>query len=69
MLRRILRRLRARFETGAEDDNGDDRFVPSELDASVRYAHGGSRETVEGELGDVVEQAAQLENADREREN
>lgn len=69
MFRDVLNRLTARLrgdETESESSTDDDtRFVPSPLDRSVRYAHGGSDAEVARELADVDETARRLE---RQRE-
>lgn len=64
MLRSALEWLSARVgsDGGESDDDEDDRFVPSVLDASVRYAHGGSSTGIEREIADVKQQAQQLED-------
>ena len=51
-------------ESDTEDENG---FVPSPLDLSVRFAHGGPDTEVERELVEVEEQARELEETQRER--
>ncbi len=63
MLRGVLHRLAAHFSkdedaVGGEDD--ETRFIPSVLDASVRYAHGGAN-TGERELIKMQEEARRLE--------
>jgi hypothetical protein len=52
LLARLVHRLRS-------DDDG--RFVPSPLDASVRYAHGGGGDDVERELDEIRDEAERLE--------
>lgn len=64
MLRRVLARLAARFETGEDPDSEGDEFVPSPLDRSVRYAHGG-RDVGERELAEIRERAEALEERRR----
>ncbi|WP_276257946.1 hypothetical protein [Haloglomus litoreum] len=62
MLRRILARL-----TGHGDDDvevEDSRFVPSELDVSVREAHGSGRAEAERELASIEAQAELLEEGE-----
>ena len=48
-------------------DTGDDGSVPSPLDLSVRFAHGGPDNEVERELVEVEEQARQLEETQYEK--
>ena len=43
------------------DEEVDDRFVPSPLDLSVRFSHGGHDNEVERELNKIDEQAQELE--------
>jgi len=66
MLRRALEWLAGRF--GTDEDSGADKegsvFVPSSLDRSVRYAHGGSDDG-ERELAQVRERAETLEERRR----
>jgi hypothetical protein len=67
MFRRVLAWLVARFDTneGVEADGEGDGFVPSSLDRSVRYAHGGN-DAGERELADVRERARRLEERGRD---
>ena len=46
-------------EDAEEDGNG---FVPSPLDLSVRYSHGGSDTEIDRELNKINEQARELKN-------
>lgn len=64
MLQRIRRWLLTVL--GREDDEEDHRFVPSHLDASVRAAHGGSRDELDREIADIEETAQQLEEQQRQ---
>lgn len=50
----------------ADEQREDTRFVPSELDESVRYAHGGGSEA-ERELAAIQEEARELEETRRDR--
>lgn len=50
-------------ESGEADDEG--RFVPSPLDLSVRFGHGGSEGERVRELSNVSEQARELEDERR----
>ena len=70
MLRGALQRLGVRLgrdESDDEDESDDSRFVPSVLDASVRYAHGGSNTGLESEMAQIEEKARVLEDEDRKR--
>ncbi|WP_299270529.1 hypothetical protein [Halorientalis sp.] len=76
MVRGALHRLGARLrlvemvDSDDSDDSGDSdtsRFVPSVLDASVRYAHGGSKPGLESEIAQLEEKGRILEKQQRER--
>lgn len=73
MVRGALHWLGARLrlvEMVDSDDSGDSdtsRFVPSVLDASVRYAHGGSKPGLESEIAQLEEKGRILEKQQRER--
>ncbi len=63
MLCGVLHRLAARFrddEDAVDEEEAETRFIPSVLDASVRYAHGGDN-TGERELNKMQEEAQRLE--------
>ena len=62
MIRSLYRRLR---EWTSRDE--DARFVGSELDRSVNYAHGGAGGEVERELERTREEAEKLTEAQREQ--
>lgn len=69
MLGGVRRWLTARL--GSDDDTADEesantRFVPSVLDASVRYAHGGGSTEGEREITTMQEEARRLEEQRRE---
>lgn len=68
MIRRILQSIVRRLGGGnnEEDKEDDSRFVPSVLDASFRYAHGGSA-GVDDELAEMEDHAQRLEEQQRER--
>ena len=75
MIRGVLQKLGGRLgliEAAAADDpdesgeSDDSRFVPSVLDASVRYAHGGSRTGLESEIAQMEEKARVLEDQQRD---
>jgi len=70
MLRGALQWLGARLgRDGSDeaDESDDSRFVPSVLDASVRYAHGGSNTGLESEMAQIEEKVRVLEDEDRQR--
>ncbi|MFC7008519.1 hypothetical protein ACFQKF_12880 [Halalkalicoccus sp. GCM10025322] len=50
-----------------DDEQEDDRLVPSPLDLSVRFAHGGPDNEVERELHNIDEQARELEENQRSK--
>ncbi|WP_254831344.1 hypothetical protein [Haloglomus salinum] len=66
MLRRILAWLTGRGDDEADDESG--RFVPSELDISVREAHGSGRAEAERELASIEAQARLLEENEDQHE-
>lgn len=68
MLRSFLSRVlfRCDRENSESEDDSEDTFRPSELDASVLYAHGMAVERSTNDLDDLQEQAEELENV---REN
>lgn len=71
MFRGVLKWIVAQFhnEKGADDNETENtRFIPSILDASVRYAHGMSNTGVEGEIARIKEQAQPLEEQQRDKE-
>ena len=49
------------------DEQEDGRFVPSPLDLSVRFAHGGSDNDVERKLHTINERARELEENQRSK--
>jgi hypothetical protein len=56
------------FRRNAEqEDEESDGFVPSPLDLSVRYSHGGSDHEIDRELNEIEKQAKELEKKQRER--
>jgi hypothetical protein len=72
MLRALLNRLYAAADrvsgrTGGDAEDDGSRFVPSELDASVRYAHGGSGDEIDRELADIEEEARRLDENTRRK--
>lgn len=65
MFRAVWEWLTARFgsEDGAVDEEAEQsRFIPSPLDISVRFAHGGSSTDVEREIAAIERQARHLED-------
>ena len=63
----VFRSLVDRSGGGSEDTEEDDTgFVPSPLDLSIRYSHGGSDTEIDRELNKINEQARELENIRRE---
>jgi hypothetical protein len=76
MFRRLLAWLGGRFgnqkeggengDEGSDGDGDDSRFVPSLLDSSVRYAHGGSNAAGEQEIVEVKREARRLEEQQRD---
>lgn len=66
MLRRALEWLAGHFDADADPDTGDEDtgFVPSLLDRSVRYAHGGN-DSGKRELAHIRERAETLEEQRR----
>lgn len=56
--------IRRESEDNEEDD---DRFVPSPMDLSVRVGHGGADNEVERELNKIENQAQELEENRRNR--
>jgi hypothetical protein len=46
-----------------DDEPDDGGFLPSRLDASVLWSHGGGTDEAEAELAEVSEEAARLEEA------
>lgn len=65
MLRRILAWLPGRGDDEADDES---RFAPSELDVSVREAHGSGRAAAERELANIEAQAELLEDHEDQHE-
>ena len=64
MLRSILSRVLSRCDREESESEGDSEntFRPSELDASVLYAHGMAIERSANGIDDLQEQAEELEN-------
>lgn len=56
-----------RSDGNSEDTEADDdRFVPSPLDLSIRFAHGGPDSEAERELDEINERARELDDNRRE---
>lgn len=66
MLRRILAWLAG--GSGDEADDESSRLVPSELDISVREAHGSGQAEAERELASIETQAERLEEGEDQHE-
>ncbi|WP_336002158.1 hypothetical protein [Halorientalis halophila] len=68
MRSRILQWLgiRAGDQDGDDEESADSRFVPSVLDASVRYAHGGANTGAEREIAHLQAKGEELEELRRE---
>lgn len=49
-----------------DGEESDEQFVPSPLDLSVRFAHGGPDNEVEREINEIEEQAQRLEENQRD---
>jgi hypothetical protein len=56
-----------REDEAADESSEESRFVPSALDASVRYAHGGSVHAGEQEIAELEAEGRNLEAERRER--
>lgn len=50
-----------------QEDEESDGFVPSPLDLSVRYSHGGSDHEIDRERTKIEEQAREVEEKQREQ--
>ncbi|ATW87096.1 hypothetical protein halTADL_0279 [Halohasta litchfieldiae] len=61
----LLARFLNRF-TSDEDNKNDGRFVPSQLDWSVRYGTEGGREEANREITRIQRQADEIEQRRRE---
>jgi hypothetical protein len=68
MLRAVLRWVRARIGGDGDDEQHDDetQFAPSDLDRSVRDAHGGGDAEQERKLAELQEQAQELDEHQRD---
>ena len=70
MFHGLLTRLTARFrgERDADDEATEDgRFIPSVLDASVRYSHGGSNPEGDREIAQIDDEAQRLSEHQRKK--
>jgi hypothetical protein len=66
----VLQRLIARFgdDEDAEDEGSEDtRFIPSVLDSSVRYSHGGSNTAGDREIAKIENEAQKLAEQQRKK--
>ena len=62
----LLKRFRRRFGGEKPDgDSDDNRFVPSPLELSVRYAHGSGEREADREIRRIQEQAEQFDDRHR----
>lgn len=62
LLHRFAALLRGEDRTDGEEAEGDaSRFLPSVLDASVRYAHGQNNSAGEREIAKISDEAARRE--------
>ena len=62
----LLSFFREERDENGDDEEPDEQFVPSPLDLSVRFAHGGPDNEVKRELNKIEEQAQQLEQSQRD---
>jgi hypothetical protein len=70
MLRGVLNRLTIHFggDKDADDEASESpRFIPSVLDASVRYSHGGSNTEGNREIANIEEEAQKLAEQQRKK--
>ena len=70
MLRGVLNRLTIHFggNEDADDEKSEDtRFIPSVLDSSVRYSHGGSNTEGNREIAKIEEEAQKLAEQQRKK--
>ena len=66
----VLQRLIARFgddEDGEDEGSEDTRFIPSVLDSSVRYSHGGSNTAGDREIAEIENEAQKLTEQQRKK--
>jgi hypothetical protein len=52
---------------GSDAGNDDDQFLPSPLDLSVRFSHGGHDTEADRELNEISKQAEKLERTRRDK--
>lgn len=70
MFRGLLTRLTARFKddrAADDEETEDDRFIPSVLDSSVRYSHGGNNPEGDREIAHIEEEAQRLSEHQRKK--
>ena len=61
MFRRVWRWLARKRGIESDDESAERRFVPSRLDFSVRFSHGGGNAEAARELDDIDSEARKLE--------
>lgn len=67
VFRGLLGWFAAHFRSSEDTTDEESRFVPSALDWSVRYAHGGSNAEAEREIASIEDQARQMEKQQRKK--
>jgi hypothetical protein len=70
MIRRVLNGVINRFgsaEDTADEKSEDTRFIPSVLDSSVRYSHGGGNIEGDREIARINEEAQRIEEQQRKK--
>jgi hypothetical protein len=70
MLHGVLNRLTNHFggdEDADDEEDEDTRFIPSVLDSSVRYSHGGSNTEGNREIAKIEEEAQRLTEQQRKK--
>lgn len=70
MFRGILHWLTVRFggdEDADDEASTDTRFIPSVLDVSVRYSHGGSNTAGDREIATIEDEAQRLAEQQRKK--
>jgi hypothetical protein len=70
MLRGVLNRFIGRFSGGedsGDEEAGDTRLIPSVLDSSVRYSHGGGNIEGDREIAKINEEAQRIEEQQRKK--
>lgn len=70
MFRDFLTRLTVRFRGDRDSDDEEmesDQFIPSVLDSSVRYSHGGSNPEGDREMAKIKQEAQRLSEHQRKK--